>query len=452
MKKSKKRNTIMLLILLVCGITIGFALLSTTLYINGSGIVKGNKWDIHWENVDNEDGVDAQTPVIDSNKTTVTYEINLVNPGDFYSFTVDAVNSGSLDGVINRVESKFYESDGETEIELPSYLSYSVTYEDGSPIEKGQRLNSQEEKTYKVKVKYNTNVEAEELPTTNQTILSKFTVEYVQADVEVDAVSFAKDPWDVIADCAKLGTCPYEVGDTRIEKIDIDGDGTEEEYTLRIANMSTPSECSKPGFSQTACGFVVEFQDIIATHRMNPYEATRTIGDGNRGNWKESDMRAYLNSTTYAAGNIDYSNTGIYDKLPSALKKAIIPTKVISSWGYDPQVNGVTTDKLYLFAAHEVWEYTPDYTTSYSGIDINTNDTTYDITRQLDYYKEKGVTVAETSFNGPARKNYGDSYSRWWLRSALYYNDYLFYGVDYGHTGTYVSSEEGGVSPAFRVG
>ena len=112
MKKSKKRNTIMLLILLVCGITVGFALLSTTLYINGSGIVKGNKWDIHWENVDNEDGVDAQTPVIDSNKTTVTYEINLVNPGDFYSFTVDAVNSGSLDGVIKRVESKFYESDG----------------------------------------------------------------------------------------------------------------------------------------------------------------------------------------------------------------------------------------------------------------------------------------------------------------------------------------------------
>ena len=117
----------MLLILLVCGITIGFAILTTTLEINGIGLIKGNKWDIHWENVANEAGVTAQTPVIDSNKTTVTYEINLVNPGDYYEFTVDAVNAGSLDGVIIDIKSKFYEADGVTEIEKPAYIDFSVT-------------------------------------------------------------------------------------------------------------------------------------------------------------------------------------------------------------------------------------------------------------------------------------------------------------------------------------
>ena len=36
-------------------------------------------------------------------------------------------------------------------------------------------------------------------------------------------------------------------------------------HTLRISNMSTPQECNDEAFSQTACGFVVEFVDII-TH------------------------------------------------------------------------------------------------------------------------------------------------------------------------------------------
>ena len=33
--------------------------------------------------------------------------------------------------------------------------------------------------------------------------------------------------------------------------------------------MSTPDECKTEGFSQTACGFVVEFTDVITKHTMN---------------------------------------------------------------------------------------------------------------------------------------------------------------------------------------
>ena len=47
-------------------------------------------------------------------------------------------------------------------------------------------------------------------------------------------------------------------------------------HKVRIANISTPSECSTTGFSQTACGLVIEFADIITTHRMNPYDSSVT--------------------------------------------------------------------------------------------------------------------------------------------------------------------------------
>ena len=56
--------------------------------------------------------------------------------------------------------------------------------------------------------------------------------------------------------------------------------------------MSTPDECKTKGFSQTACGFVVEFADVITKHGMND---TAT----NKGGWPASSMREYLKNDIY---------------------------------------------------------------------------------------------------------------------------------------------------------
>ena len=86
------------------------------------------------------------------------------------------------------------------------------------------------------------------------------------ADKPKEPESFATDSWVTISNAVKNNnTGKYNVGDTKT--IDMGTYGT---HTLRIANKSTPSECSTSGFSQSACGFVVEFADIITTHNMNP--------------------------------------------------------------------------------------------------------------------------------------------------------------------------------------
>ena len=167
-------------------------------------------------------------------------------------------------------------------------------------------------------------------------------------------VSFAEDEWDTIIDNVKIGnTSVYEKnfneGVNNTNKIKLTIDGTEKEYTVRMVNVSTPEECNSEGFSQTACGFVVEFVDIITKHAMNP---------------------------TYTVS------------------------------GHEPVAteNYKTHDKIYLLSTKEVW--------GKEGTDnVIEHDTAEAETRQLDYYKKLGVTTE--NFEGAVKNYDGSAYDWW---------------------------------------
>ena len=196
-------------------------------------------------------------------------------------------------------------------------------------------------------------------------------------------VSFSEDSWQTIQKAVKSGnTDKYNVGDTK--EVDLGTLGT---HTVRIANKS---ECTTGETSETACGFVVEFADVITEQQFNSTET-------NVGGWRDSELRTYINDT-------------IYKSLPSELQNVITTTKVISGHGSTSgEANFETQDKLYLLNAHEVWE---DGTSN----QVSTKDTSYNNTKQLDYYKKQGVT---TSSYAGAIKQYNGSNKYWWLRSAL---------------------------------
>ena len=190
--KTEKRTILFLTLLLV--ITVGYALLSQTLDINGTTNIKKTTWSIIWDNVVvNENSVkgDAVTQaaqITNTEKTLVEYSITLSEPGEFYEFTVDAKNEGTIDGMVNIVSNKTYESNGTTEKTLPEYLTYSVTYSDGKAIAPKQLLKAGTTEKYKVRVEFK-DVSADKLPSQNETLKFKFEVEYVQADdtaVEVE--------------------------------------------------------------------------------------------------------------------------------------------------------------------------------------------------------------------------------------------------------------------------
>lgn len=246
--------------------------------------------------------------------------------------------------------------------------------------------------------------------------------------VEINANNFANDDWTTISLAIKSGEHPYQVGDTKT--IDMGSFGT---HTVRIANLSTPSECSQANFSQTACGTVIEFVDIVTTHIMNPsgsYKGNSYAYGWNVDGWSQSSIRTYLNSD-------------IYNALPSDLKNLIINTTVISGHGSTVgEVNFTSTDKLYLLATKEVWEQGTSNT-----ID---SDTARENTRQLDYYKLKGVT---TSANlSRVIKKYNGSNKSWWFRSGFSTSNSFFYGASSnGRWDFFNAIYNIGVSPAFRI-
>ena len=238
------------------------------------------------------------------------------------------------------------------------------------------------------------------------TILSKqLRVEATQAGTKTSttAKSFTDDSWDTIASAIKSGTYPYQVGDTK--KVDMGSLGT---HTVRVANTSA---CTNGETSETACGFVVEFADIISEQAMNST-------DTNVGGWPASAMRTYVNTT-------------IYNALPSDLQNVIATTTVVS--GHE----STSSDKLYLLSTKEVWNGGTGYDTAEAE------------TRQLDYYKNNGVT--KSNYSG-AIKQYNGTSTIWWLRSAYSSaTNFFFLVADSGGWSFSIANGTSGVAPAFRI-
>ena len=229
--------------------------------------------------------------------------------------------------------------------------------------------------------------------------------------------SFAEDTWETIA--KNTSSSVYNVGDTKQVLIG------NKPYTVRIANKSTPTECNDSNFSQTACGFVVEFVDVLELRQMNST-------DTNVGGWEASEMRTYANGA-------------FFNKLPEDLRNVIIDTKVVSGHGRTTgETNFTSTDKIYLLSAHEVWE---DGTSN----QVSSRDTAWDKTRQLDYYANKGEGVTTDSYSG-AIKKYNNSNSGWWLRAASSSGSGFLMVISRGDWDNITAYGSDGFAPAFRIG
>ena len=171
--KNKKRKTIFLLVLLILGISVGFAVLTTVLYINGNGLVKGNTWSVHWDNAEVLDGsISTVVPAIgedqgDPEDTKATWSCEFTEPGQYYAFTIDAVNDGTVNAIIDEIQVT-------ATPELPHYINYRVTYAEGGTPKKNDLLAKNSSRKYKVVVEYSTDITPEELNNLPETTIYNF--------------------------------------------------------------------------------------------------------------------------------------------------------------------------------------------------------------------------------------------------------------------------------------
>mgnify|MGYP004455232065 CR=1 FL=1 len=398
----KKKSMLIVAILLMA---IGFAAISTTLIINGSAKVSENNEDFSVIfTAASIDGNDVYSTAVDETKKTITFttsELKTLNQTSILTYEVTN-NSSNYDA---NVTVTCVPKTGTT----AKYTSIKNKLDNDATV-------------VKAKSSVNGTLTITLNKTSTETVTEEYTCKLEFNAVERDTlgsniptpISFESDSWSTIAANVKAGnTSKYNVGDTK--EVDLGDLGT---HTVRISNMS---ECPNGETSETACGFVVEFADIITKQKFN---STNT----NVGGWEGSELRTYINGT-------------IYNALPSDLQNVISTTKVVSSHGYNSS-NFETQDKLYLLSSEEIYG---DFATS----SMANYDTSVGTSKQLDYYKNQGVT---TSSYAGAKKQYNGSNSNWWLRSAHSGNtDSFLYAGDISDWSMVFMYYSTGVSPAFRI-
>ena len=189
---NKKSKFILLFLLLIVGISFGYAALGTTLIINGTAKVTKTDWIIHFKNLQVTNGSflndDANTVALSENDTKVTYTVTLKEPGQFYEFTVNIANDGSLAAKLDDVRDssviKYYDSTSD------SWVNYSGTISDlhfitetvtGVPAENSV-LNpgSANYIPVTVRVEYPFDIEATDLPDKDYSFTKTIELDYVQ--------------------------------------------------------------------------------------------------------------------------------------------------------------------------------------------------------------------------------------------------------------------------------
>ena len=390
----KKKSAIIIAIILM---SIGFASISTTLILNGAANVSENNEDfsviftaasIH--------GNDVYATAVDDTKKTITFTTSeLKTLGQTSILTYEVTNNSS---------------------NYDANVSVTCVPKKETTAKYTSIKNKLDNDATAVKSK--SSVNGTLTITLNKTATEEVSEEYT-CKLEFNAVErnelgkhenvFASDSWSTIAANVKNGnTSKYDVGDTKT--VDLGSLGI---HTVRIANMSA---CTAET-SETACGFVVEFADVIGKHNMN---STMT----NVGGWPASNIKSYLNSA-------------ILNTLPSELKNVIVDTKVISGHGLNDSSNFISTDKLYFLSTKEIY----GESSKYDSIDTET--------KQLDYYEQQGVTISNYS---RTIKQYNGVKSYWWLRSASpSYAERFAVVNDAGGNGASYAHDSSGISPAFRI-
>ena len=408
MKNFKNKNTLQIVLLVVIAVVtlgIGYAAISAVnLIINGNATasVDQNNFKVHFtqaQSITGSTGVSGTSSIDAQDDTKATFDVTgLTKVGD-YAEAVYTVRNDS-NGVGAEISLSVSNSNSE-------YFKVTETIQDN-------KLQAGEETTAKVKVEMiktpitdsvSTSITATitASPLENETATGGSPASKVAGDPE----SFTTDSWATIQKAVQNNnTSAYNVGDTKTVTIN----GTD--YRVRIANKSTAQNCSNTNYSETACGFVVEFADIVEQRAMN---STST----NVGGWPATELKTYLNGT-------------FYNSLSSDLQAAIKPTRVISGHGSNDSTNFTTTDNLYLLSGVEVFE-------------SDNLDTAAGTTHQLEYYNNSSNSKI---------KQYNSSNSWWWLRPAYSINNNTFRYVNlYDSLGNgYANDSSGGVAPAFRIG
>ena len=191
MEKERRTKALVIVVLLivVAGLTVAFAALSTTLNINGTAYLDAAKWGIRFENLSSPTKIGSATTTgtakIEETKAAeiTDMNVNLMAPGDKVTYTVDLVNKGTINAKIDNIEKTVLTS------KQQRYLTFKVTDKNGYEISQGDILEKGETKKITITIEFIKDLTKEDLPKQTSTISLSYKLNFVQTDEKVTSVS-----------------------------------------------------------------------------------------------------------------------------------------------------------------------------------------------------------------------------------------------------------------------
>ncbi len=185
--KDRKKLSLFLFLIIICvfTLTIAYSALNAILTIQGNAEVIASSWDIHLENPKVRNGSATMDSPSLEGANLINFSTTLNLPGDFYEFTVDVVNGGTIDAMIENVI-KMPELDDNQK----KYLNYEISYQNGQSINERQEIKSGSSMPIKVRIEYRKDLNASDLPTGQVVLDLSLTLEYIQSDGTGSEVSY----------------------------------------------------------------------------------------------------------------------------------------------------------------------------------------------------------------------------------------------------------------------
>lgn len=163
--------------------TLAYAALSVALNISGSAKITASNWDIHLENPKVKSGSISNTlPTINNN--TIDFKVSFNGIGQYYEFTVDIVNEGTIDAMIDEVIKTPELTEAQSK-----FIKYEISYVNGDSITEKHKLQASSKVPIKVRIEFRSDIDnAEDLPTSAFSLSLSISLTYTQEDATSSAI------------------------------------------------------------------------------------------------------------------------------------------------------------------------------------------------------------------------------------------------------------------------
>ena len=191
MEKERRTKALVVVVLLIviAGLTVAFAALSTTLNINGTAYLDAAKWGIKFENLSSPTKIGSATTtgtakIEETKAAEITgMNVSLSTPGDKVTYTVDLVNEGTINAKIDNIEKTVLTS------EQQKYLTFKVTDRDGREVSEGDILSKGETRNLTITIEFIKDLTKEDLPKQTSTISLSYKLNFAQTDEKATTTS-----------------------------------------------------------------------------------------------------------------------------------------------------------------------------------------------------------------------------------------------------------------------